>query len=902
MRPLGVPAEWTGAGSVRRYPGARLDELVERQAGRTPDAIAVYAESGTVTYASLVAQARCLARVLQGRGVGRDDIVAVCTNRSVHQIVAALGILLAGAAYLPIDPESPPDRRRFMLEDSRPRAVIVNAESAPRVPIEFRRFVINLDAAEERLERGDHPPPPLGTPQDLAYVIYTSGSTGTPKGVLNRHDGVANHLAWMAETFPLTANERVLAKTPAMFDVSVWEWFWPLSQGASLVLTRAGGERDPRYLIDTIESHGVTNVHFVPTLLRVFLERSDLDRCRSVRRLFCSGEALTADLRDRFFERMSGPPALINLYGPTEAAVHVTGWICTPDETGPVPIGRPLPNVRAYIVDDDLSPVAQGVQGELLIGGIQVASGYLGRSELTTERFISDPFADSCGSRCYRTGDRVSWRADGAIEFFGRSDSQVQLGGARVELGEIEAALRRHPAIADAAVIVRDTGRSRRLYAYLHRAHAGQADPSPEIVRRALAATLPDYMTPARYVWFDAFPITVTGKVDRQALSASEAPRPVIAQAFEAPWPGTETRLARLWCDELQVERVGRHDEFHLLGGDSLSTLRLFEAMADEFGFELSAGELLRSPTIATLAAVVDARQQQTTLIVPLRAGQNGPPLYLPPSMGGQLLYWRDLVGALSPGRPIYGFSLPTRTDRPTKIRTLAALYVEQLLAFQPEGPYHLAGYSFSAAVALEMAQELRALGHRVGVLAMIDYGPGAPDSWSLRIRKMGHFIENLPYWLRYDVLQAGWPAIAARTRRKIATLGDRMLTFGHESAAQLAERALDEMFDRERLPEPHRRLMLEHLEAFYRYQPVAYDGRILLFWARCRPLFHSLSPDLGWARYAACGFDRIVVACNHDNILAPPHVNAVAAGLDGALNTWNTTPSVEAVPVRLRT
>jgi amino acid adenylation domain-containing protein len=882
--PFGIPAEWTGAGALRPYPAERLDELVERQAIRTPQAIAVRDESDSVTYSSLVTRARQLAGVLHTRGIGRDDRVALCVDRSAQQIVAVLGILMAGAAYVPIEPEGPADRRRFMLDDAAPRAIVTNESCREAIPLSFSDRVISLDTLARTDACVDLPR--LGTTRDLAYVIYTSGSTGTPKGVLNQHDAVSNHLAWMAEAFPLLPGEPVLSKTPAVFDVSVWEWFWPLSQGASLVLTRAGGEKDPRYLLDAIESHAVTNVHFVPTLLRVFLERSDLDRCRSVRRVFCSGEALTAELRDRFFERMPGPPALVNLYGPTEAAVHVTGWICTPGDTGPVPIGRPLPNVRTYIVDENLSPVAEGVQGDLLIGGVQVARGYLSRPELTAERFIPDPFVPVNGARCYRTGDRAAWRSDGAIDFFGRSDSQVQLGGARVELGEIEAALRAHPAVGDGAVLVRETGLSRRLYAYLRRAHVGQADPSTASMRRTLSTTLPDYMIPARYVWLDAFPVTPTGKLDRRALAASEAPRPVMEQIFEAPKGSTEERLARLWCEELQIDRVGRHDQFHLLGGDSLGALRLTEAIVDEFAVELPAGELLRSPTIAALARVLDtSRTPAATTVVTLRSGGNREPLYLPPSMGGQLFYWRELVQALNPNRPVYGFSLPVNGSAHGDIRSLAAVYVDDLLKFQPNGPYHLAGYSFSAAVALEMAQQLRARGRTVGVLAMIDYGPGGNSG---RIRHAAQFIENLPYWLRYDILQAGWPAVAGRARRKAGTLGQRVRTLGRQTAAQLAGRAVDEMFDRERLPEPHRRLTTDHLEAFYRYRPSIYNGRILLFWARCRPLFHSLAPDLGWERYAS-GLDRVVVTCNHDNILAPPHVGVVAEGIDEALNTWHT-------------
>jgi len=891
-RPLAVPKLWTGADSFRAYPAARLDELVERQATRTPDAPALREGSTVISYHALMLQARRLAYGLCARGIGRDDLVAVCLDRSIEQIVSILGVLLAGAAYVPIDPRGPAERRRFMLEDSRPRAIVTSAAFAASMPSTLREIIVSLETlADEQAEPGAARAllPPIGAPTDLAYVIYTSGSTGTPKGVLNQHDGVSNHLAWMAETFPLSADDRVLAKTPAVFDVSVWEWFWPLSQGACLVLTRPGGEKDPSYLLDTVELRSITNIHAVPTLLRLLLECQDLDRCRSLRRVICSGEALTAELRDRFFERMPGPPALINLYGPTETAVHVTGWVCAPGETGRVPIGRPLANVRAYIVDDELNAVPEGVPGELLIGGVQVARGYLRRPDLTRERFVPDPFVDDPAARCYRTGDCVSWRADGVIDFFGRDDSQVQLGGARVELGEIEAALRLHPAVGDAAVLVRETETSRRLVAYLRRAHpSGTApDPSVDDVRRVLADTLADYMTPNWYVWLDDFPVTSTGKLDRRALPNLETTRPPIEQAFEPPRAGTEARLARMWCDELRLDRVGREDDFHLLGGDSLSVLRLCEAIMAAFGIDLAPGEFLRSPTLALLASRVDAgkpRTRATTSIITLRAGNRQPALYVPPSMGGELLYWRELVRALSPGRPVYGFTLPADAEGSADLPSLAAAWVKDLITFQPDGPYHLAGYSFSAAVALEMAQQLRASGRAVGVLAMIDYGPGVPDGWFARARVVGYFIENLPYWLRYDILRGGWASLATRVRRKLATIGDRLVHVGRATTARSAERAFDGMFDKPQVPEAHRRLAIDHLDAFYRYQPVIYDGRILLFWARCRPLFHSLTPALGWDHYAAHGFDRIIVHCNHDNILMVPHVSVIAAGLDEAL------------------
>jgi thioesterase domain-containing protein/acyl carrier protein len=587
---------------------------------------------------------------------------------------------------------------------------------------------------------------------------------------------------------------------------------------------------------------------------------------------------------------MPGPPALIDLYGPTETAVHVTGWQCTPGDTGPVPIGHPLPNVRAYIVDEQLNAVPAGVQGELLIGGIQVARGYLRRPDLTRERFVPDPFVDDATARCYRTGDCVAWRPDGAIDFFGRFDSQVQLGGVRVELGEIEAALRLHPSVADAAVVVREGEASKRLVAYLRRARTGGAetDPSVESVRRFLANTLADYMTPGWYVWLDAFPVTTTGKLDRRALPGPDVHRPSLEQPFEPPHSGNEERLARLWRDELQIDRVGRHDDFHWLGGDSLSAIRLCEAIMTEFGVDLRPAEFLHSPTIALLASRLDASRTPgpAASIITLREGGGRLPIYLPPSMGGELHYWREFVRALSPGRPVYGLTLPAGAEVPADLPAMAAGFVRDLVAFQPEGPYHLAGYSFSAAVALEMAQQLRASGRTVGVLAMIDYGPGEPDGWFARARNVGYFVENLPHWLRDDILQAGWAAVAGRTRRKLAAMGDQMTSAGRGSTAQSAERAFDQMFDHLQLPESHRRLAIDQLDAFYRYRPAVYDGRVLLFRARSRPLFHSLAPALGWEHYAAGGFDRVNVACNHDNILKAPHAGGVAAAIDRALGS----------------
>jgi len=424
--------------------------------------------------------------------------------------------------------------------------------------------------------------------------------------------------------------------------------------------------------------------------------------------------------------------------------------------------------------------------------------------------------------------------------------------------------------------------------AYLRRARVDdrEPDPPPEAVRRYLGDKVPDYMVPSRFVWLDDFPVTATGKLDRRALPSPEAPEPS-AEAFEPPRSATEVRLARIWSGELRMDRVGRRDDFHLLGGDSLAAVRLFEQIRTEFGIELPPGELLRSPTLASLAERIDAgatHDPATTSVVTLQAANGGKALYLPPAMGGELLYWRDLVRALGPGVSVHGFTLSAGNGHSTDLPALAAALVRDLVAFQPEGPYHLAGYSFSAALALEMAQQLHASGRQVGVVAMIDYGPGIPDHLTSHARTFGHFLANLPNWLWYDALESGARPLMARMGRKLGTLGGKVASVGRSNTKQTAQWAVDEIFDSTEIPAGHRRLAIEHLDAFYRYQPVAYDGHVLFFLARCRPLLHSLSPTLGWEHYAAGGFTRVVVDCNHDNILMTPHVEVIATALDRAI------------------
>ncbi|MFI6323037.1 amino acid adenylation domain-containing protein [Nonomuraea sp. NPDC050556] len=559
-------------------PETTLHALVAAQAARTPDAVAVRCPAElldgpdfTLTYAELEERADRVAGYLAGQGVGQDDVVAVCLPRSPDLVVALLGILKAGAAILPLDPEHPAARREFMAADAGAKVVL----GAPQY------------GAAEPYERA--------LPQSGAYVIYTSGSTGRPKGVVVPHAAIANNLLWMQQDWPLAPGDRLLQKTPITFDVAVKEVFWPLIAGAELVLARPGGQRDPEYLAELIGHAGITVAHFVPSMLDAFLTvAAHRPAGQTLRLVMCGAETLSVATKDRFFDLLDAD--LLHMYGPTETAIAVTGWLCGRDAADErVPLGGPMPNSRLYVLDERLDPVPPGVWGELYVGGTPVGRGYLGRPSLTASSFVPDPYGRP-GGRLYRTGDLVRHRRDGLLEFRGRADHQVKVRGFRIELGEIEAALLRHPSVRQAVVIAR--GEPTRLVGYV------VADGSPDL-RGHLAETLPDYMIPSRICVLDAFPLTTNGKVDRALLPEPAEERPELSASYAEPADDRERRVAAVWSRLLGVARVGRHDDFFELGGHSLLLTQVAAGIRADFEVELALRELFEAPTVAGMAAAV---------------------------------------------------------------------------------------------------------------------------------------------------------------------------------------------------------------------------------------------------------------------------------------------------------
>ncbi|MFI1762847.1 amino acid adenylation domain-containing protein [Streptomyces sp. NPDC020800] len=731
-------------------PDTTLAELLAQQAGRTPEAEALRFENTGLTYRELHTRADRLAHLLRAAGVGPESLVALAVPRSVELVTALLAVVKAGAAYLPVDPDYPAERIRFMLSDARPALLLTTTSTAAALPGELPvpLLVLDTDDTADRLaaEPGTPPGGPAPAGDHPAYVIYTSGSTGRPKGAVVSHRAIANRLLWMQHRYGLGTDDRVLQKTPSGFDVSVWEFFWPLITGATLVVARPEGHKDPHYLAGLIRAERITTTHFVPSMLDVFLQEPAAARCTGLRRVICSGEALPEELQNRFFQVLPRV-GLYNLYGPTEAAVDVTCWECAPG-AGPVPIGRPVWNTRTYVLDAALRPAAPGSPGELYLAGVQLARGYLGRPGLSAERFVADPYGPP-GSRMYRTGDLARWTADGALVYLGRTDDQVKIRGLRIELGEIEAVLARHPGVRHAAVVTReDQPGEKRIVAYV--VPADGSGPGPDELRGDLAGRLPDHMVPTAFVSLPELPVTPNGKLDRRALPAPERAAPGTGRAPGSP---REEMVCQLFADVLGVPRTGMDDNFFALGGHSLLATRLVARVRATFGAELTIRSIFEAPTPALLAARIaggDRQEDPLDVMLPLRPHGNRPAVFCVHPAGGLGWCYAGLIRHLDQDVPVYALQargLDGTGSLPASFHEMAADYIEHIRRVQPHGPYHLLGYSSGGIAAHVIACALQAAGEEVGLLAILDTYPGQT------LAELGEqeILADLLRWVGYD-------------------------------------------------------------------------------------------------------------------------------------------------------
>ncbi|HFF8584949.1 TPA: enterobactin non-ribosomal peptide synthetase EntF [Raoultella ornithinolytica] len=724
-------------------PTTTLSALVAEQAAKTPDAPALADATRQFSYREMRQQVVALARLLRERGVKPGDSVAVALPRSVFLTLALHGIVEAGAAWLPLDTGYPDDRLRMMLEDARP-TLLITAED------QLARFsdIPGLETLcyQQPLAADDDTPLALSQPEHTAYIIFTSGSTGRPKGVMVGQTAIVNRLLWMQNHYPLTAGDVVAQKTPCSFDVSVWEFWWPFITGAQLVMAEPEAHRDPQAMQQFFARYGVTTTHFVPSMLAAFvasLDAENVTTCRTLKRVFCSGEALPTDLC-REWDALTGAP-LHNLYGPTEAAVDVSWYPACGAElaavTGnSVPIGWPVWNTGLRILDATLRPVPPGVAGDLYLTGIQLAQGYLGRPDLTASRFIADPFA--AGERMYRTGDVARWLDNGAVEYLGRSDDQLKIRGQRIELGEIDRVMSALPdvslAVTNACVFNQAAatgGDARQLVGYLVSESGLPLDTTA--LKTRLAEQLPPHMVPVVLIQLAELPLSANGKLDRKAL-----PLPTLGseRSGRAPEAGMETTVAEAFSRLLGCEVNDIEADFFALGGHSLLAMRLAAQLSRELGRQVTPGQVMVASTVGKLSALLasDLSDEQAQrlgfdAILPLRVG-DGPTLFCFHPASGFAWQFSVLARYLSPRWSITGIQSP-RPEGPmmsaANLDEVCEQHLQTLLAQQPHGPYYLFGYSLGGTLAQGIAARLRQRGEAVAFLGLLDTWPPETQNWA---------------------------------------------------------------------------------------------------------------------------------------------------------------------------
>ncbi|WP_369128428.1 enterobactin non-ribosomal peptide synthetase EntF [Klebsiella variicola] len=724
-------------------PATTLSALVADQARKTPDAPALADAHWQFSYREMRQQVVALAQLLRQRGVKPGDSVAVALPRSVFLTLALHGIVEAGAAWLPLDTGYPDDRLRMMLEDARPSLLITSEDQLARFS-----DIPGLESLcyQQPLAAGDDAPLALSKPDHTAYIIFTSGSTGRPKGVMVGQTAIVNRLLWMQDRYPLSADDVVAQKTPCSFDVSVWEFWWPFIAGAQLVMAEPEAHRDPQAMQQFFARYGVTTTHFVPSMLAAFVASLDADSvaaCRTLRRVFCSGEALPTELC-REWERLTGAP-LHNLYGPTEAAVDVSWYpACGPElaaVTGSsVPIGWPVWNTGLRILDAAMRPVPPGVAGDLYLTGIQLAQGYLGRPDLTASRFIADPFAP--GERMYRTGDVARWLTNGAVEYLGRSDDQLKIRGQRIELGEIDRVMSALPDVAQAvshACVFNQAaatgGDARQLVGYLVSDSGLPLDTAA--LKARLAEQLPPHMVPVVLMQLADLPLSANGKLDRKAL-----PLPTLGgeRSGRPPEPGMETLVATAFSQLLGCEVNDIDADFFALGGHSLLAMRLAAQLSRQLARQVTPGQVMVASMVGKLSALLaadlsdeQARRLGLDTLLPLRES-DGPTLFCFHPASGFAWQFSVLARYLSPRWSITGIQSPRPQGPMASAASLDEVcehHLRTLLAQQSHGPYYLFGYSLGGTLAQGIAARLRQRGEAVAFLGLLDTWPPETQNWA---------------------------------------------------------------------------------------------------------------------------------------------------------------------------
>ena len=861
---------------------ASLHQLFEQQIGQLPDALALIGQSEQLTYRQLNQRVNQLAHYLQTLGVTTETLVAICLERSVEMVVGILAILKAGGAYIPLDPNYPRERLAFMLSDSQASVLLTQQKILEKLPQSSAKTVC-LDIHKDAIA-GESQENPVSTSKadNLAYVIYTSGSTGTPKGVLGTHRGTVNGLHWLWKTYPFEADEVCCQKTAISFVDSVWEIFAPLLKGIPTVIITDSIVKDPQLFLETLANRNVTRVVLVPSLLRVLLDTyGHLTKNLSKLKFWItSGEAVSLDLA-RTFQEVMPSAKLINLYGSSEVSANVTYYDTSllPEKSTSVPIGRPIDNTQAYVLDRHLQLTPVGVVGELYIGGDGLAKGYLNRPELTQERFIDNPFVP--GTKLYTTGDLVRYRNNGNLEYLGRHDDQIKIRGFRIELGEIEAAITKHPAVRESVVIAHDNAQDdKRLIAYVV---TDEQNLVPQL-SSYLQEKLPDYMVPSAFVVLAAIPLTPNGKVDTRSLPTDNLIRPNSTKSFVAPRNFTELALAKIWENLLDVSPIGVKDNFFDLGGHSFLAVRLMAQIYERFGNNLPLSTLFENATIEKLGKIVS---QPTNLssdspLVAIQSSGSKIPFFCVHAAGGDIIAYLNLAKKLGVEQPFYALEQTPNQLEPEimSLEETAAYYLKEVRAVQPEGPYLLGGWCYGGVVAFEMAQQLQRQGQTVDLLVVIDailpetvIQPTADDDAKFLLR----LAESVKNWFGIDF------SVSYDEVRELPL--DEQFHLLNRKANLIVSEAEMEQHIR------GYKLFKAHVQAMRDYVPQVYPKEIILLRASEKithdfesPEFHSDDFFLGWGKCSAQSIKVIEIPGNHFSMFNEPHVQELARQLRGCL------------------
>ncbi len=869
-----------------------IQDLFSDRVAQSGNSVALICGDEQLTYKYLDRYTNQLAYYLKRMTVKTELLVGICTDRSLDMVVAILGVLKAGYAYVPLDPSYPHERLMFLLKDAYIDIVITQIKFLDMFSdANVKTICFGRDSEEIEKEPITKVARSVSA-QNLAYVIYTSGSTGKPKGVMISHSSLGHFIRIAGWALNVKQDDIYLQTASIAYALSVRQLMIPLVNGATLVIASSEETHDPLRLFELIQKRKITLMDVVPSFWRSCIQRlSDLPEKErkslldnSLRRIVSIGEPLLSDLPQEWMTRFGNKAKLVNIFGQTET----TGVVATytipqglPSHVEIIPIGQSVPDTRLYILDADLNPVQPGEQGELCVSNPCLASGYLNRPDLTAEKFIPNPFQDGLNDRLYRTGDFARMREDGNIEFLGRGDYQVKIRGQRLELGEVEAVIREHASVKECVVSARG-GNPDDKYLAAYVIPALHQSPSISELKNFVRRRLPDYMIPAAFVFLEAFPLTPNGKLDRLALPdpfTIRADQDPSLKSIVEPRNYVQETIAGIWKDLLKLERVGIHDNYFDLGGHSLMAVRMFARIERDLGVRLPYTTLFRAATISQIAELLANANDEVirwSIVVPIQTRGSKPPFFGVHGHEGGVLFWRDMVSQLPSDQPFYALQAQgvDGIQQPmTKIPDMAALYIREMRKVQPHGPYYIGGYSMGGEIALEVSQQLFTQGEQVRLLVMFDTkNPQRPIRQMTRINE-GALIPDMDavvrsgvyhvlkrkitgHYLRWSILDPRekfkyiFNQIAARTKRLIITIPVKLIrVFGRRLPDFLLLRYLREC----------------HSEALNNYIPMVYPGKVTLFRAVQTLLENPDDSPMGWKPLAAGGLEVYYFEASHE-------------------------------------